>query len=187
MLSKKNNDSIVAVFENIAHAGQLREALKIALSSIRAGIYEEDLLYIAADIANKLGDLNKAEQLVRKLLEINPNSLSGWTLFGDIESRLSEINEANRGFYNAAVISVVNKKPRRTPLSLSEEKLVGNSKKSSPDVSFDTVTFAEICTKQGYYHKALKIYHDLLLKDPESEDLKERIKDLEKRLGNNDR
>jgi tetratricopeptide (TPR) repeat protein len=187
MVSDNNKDSIVSVLENIAHAGQLREALNIALSSIRAGIYEEDLLYIAADIANKLGDLDKAGQLVRKLLEINPNSLSGWSLFGTIQSRMIDISRANEDFNKAKVISVVNKRTRKIPLGITEDESVSNIKKTSPDVSFDTVTFAEICTKQGYYHKALKIYHDLLLKDPESEDLKERIKDLEKRLGNNDR
>ena len=172
--------------EYIARQDRMREALNVALRSIRAGVYEQDLLYIAADIAFSLGDLDKSEQIVRRLLMLTPESLAGWSLFGKIRYRKDNILRANRKFNRAKVYSSRSSRVGFATIEVTGDMAAKNIKKTSPEVSFDTITFAEICTKQGYYNKALKIYYDLLQKNPENDDLKQRIKDLEKRLGRND-
>jgi hypothetical protein len=50
-------------------------------------------------------------------------------------------------------------------------------------LNFDTITYADICARQGYYNKALKIYQDHLKKNPDNEELKKKIADIEKRIG----
>ncbi len=174
----------------IARRGDLRQALEMALEAIKSGVYESDLFYVAADMAYQLGDLDKAEQLVNRLLALDPEQVKGWTLFGEISSKKNEIIKANYAYQMAEnlfpALASVNRKIVETVYNEKIVNKAAKNKQPEKPLNFETKTFADICAKQGYYNKALKIYHDLLKKDPDSEELKIKIADIEKRLGRND-
>lgn len=182
--------SIAYEIDQIGRNGRLREALDQALQAIRHGLYENDLFFVAADIAFQLGDLDKAAQLIDRLLARDPEHINGWILFGQIHGQRKDIARADYGRLQAESLF-----PGLREIDINydtiEEQTPANSeteqrRSSNQRIDFDTMTFAEICAKQGYHNKALKIYYDLLEKDPQNEDLKKRIEELNKRLNKND-
>lgn len=182
--------SIAYDIDRIGKNGKLQEALDQALQAIRQGLYEDDLLFIAADMAYQLGDLDKAAQLIDRLLARDPEHISGWILFAQIYGHRQDIARAGYGRLRAESLFPGlreidfdgNTIEEQTPgLSEAERKT-----SSGRQIDFDTMTFAEICAEQGYHNKALKIYYDLLEKDPQNEDLKRRIEELNRRLNKDD-
>ncbi len=176
--------------DQIARRGHLREALEISLNAIKTGVYQDDLFFIAADIAYQLGDLDKAAQLINRLLGADPEHINGWVLFGDIFSRKEDASRAAYGYQRAENLFPAMAELNREIVAAVKKKItIKTPKKKEPafsDHGFDTATFAGICVQQGYFNKALKIYYQLLKNDPENVQLKEKIRDLEKRLGKND-
>jgi len=174
----------------IAKRGGLREALDLALNAIRSGIFESDLFFISAEMAYQLGDLDKAEQLINKLLAFDPEHVRGWTLFGEIMTKKNEIIKANYAYQMAEdLFPAIASFNRKIVEAADKERAIdrkAEKDKPAKALNIETKTFADICVKQGYYNKALKIYHDLLEENPESVELKKRIAEIEKRLGRND-
>ncbi len=182
--------SITYDIDQIGKNGKLQEALDKALQAIRQGLYEDDLFFIAADMAYRLGDLDKASQLIDRLLARDPEHINGWILFGQIHSHRQDIARANYGRLQAESLF-----PGLTEIDFDDNAVEeqdsafkGTEQKplSGQKIDFETLTFAEICAEQGYYNKALKIYYDLLEKDPGNEDLKRRIEEFKKRLNKYD-
>lgn len=182
--------SVVYDIDQIGKKGELQEALDQALQAIRQGLDEDDLFFIAADLAYQLGDLDKAAQLIDRLLARDPEHINGWILFGQIHGQRQDIARATYGRLQAESLFPGLKEidfdgngvEERAP-STDEP---GPEKSSDRPINFDTLTFAEICAEQGYYNKALKIYSDLLERDPQNEDIKRRIEELNRRLNKDD-
>lgn len=186
----KNSESILSAYEidEIGKRGKVRDALSLALEAIRNGVQDDDLYVIGASLAYQLGDLEKAGQLINALLTRDPDHVNGWILFGKIHYAKGDIIRAAQGRFMAEnlfpAIRDIEIAAEELPPPLVSSGTVSKNEISGEDISFDTMTFAEICTRQGYYNKALKIYHDLLKKNPHDPELKRRIEDLTKRLGN---
>jgi tetratricopeptide (TPR) repeat protein len=182
--------SIAYDIDQIGKNGRLKEALDQALQAIREGLYEDDLFFIAANMAYRLGDLDKAAQLIDRLLARDPEHINGWILYGRIYRHKKDIARADYGRLQAENLfpglreidfnSNAVKEPTPVASRMEQNRL------SEQRIDFDTLTFAEICAGQGYYNKALKIYHDLLEMDPQNENLKRRIEELNKRLNKDD-
>jgi len=178
--------SIAYDIDQIGKKGELQEALDQALRAIRQGLYDDDLFFVAANIAYQLGDLDKAAQLIDRLLARDREHISGWILFGQIHGHREDIARADYGRLQAESLFPGlreidfdgNAIEEQTPAVSRAEQRTSSDQR----IDFDTMTFAEICAGQGYYNKALKIYYDLLEKDPQNEDLKRRIEELNKRL-----
>jgi len=173
--------------DSIAKRGNLRYALDLALEAIKSGIFETDLYLIAADMAFRLGDLDKAEQLTNRLLIQDPEHVRGWLLFGEIYDRKKDIIRASHARQMAETLFPALAKVNGESAYFFEEDNCENKDKSDkmPEegLNFDTITYADICARQGYYNKALKIYQDHLKKKPDDEELKKKIAGIEKRLG----
>ncbi|MEE9553254.1 MAG: hypothetical protein V3W18_03060 [candidate division Zixibacteria bacterium] len=182
--------SIFSAYEidEIGKRGKVQDALFLALEAIRAGIQDDDLYVVGASLAFQLGDLEKAGQLINALLARDPDHVNGWILFGQIHQAKGDIIRAGYGRSMAENLFPALNDIEIVVEELSQDRVSLNPKStteiSGKDISFDTMTFAEICTRQGYYNKALKIYHDLLKKNPHDPEIKRRIEDLTKRLGN---
>ena len=182
--------SIAYDIDQIGKNGKLQEALDQALQAIRQGLYEDDLFFVAADMAYQLSDLDKAAQLIDRLLARDPEHINGWILFGLIHEHKEDIARADYGRLQAESLFPGlreidfngNAVEEQTPAVNKAERRTSSDQR----IDFDTMTFAEICAGQGYHNKALKIYFDLLEKDPQNEDLKRRIEELNKRLNKDD-
>ena len=186
----KNGETIFSAYEidEIGKRGKVQDALSLALEAIRSGVQDDDLYVIGASLAYQLSDLEKAGQLINALLTRDPDHVNGWILFGQIHQAKGDIVRAGYGRSMAEnlfpAISDIEIVVEESPSALVSGDPISASEISGEDISFDTMTFAEICTRQGYYNKALKIYYDLLKKNPHDPELKRRIEDLTKRLGN---
>ncbi len=180
---KKTQISAFGV-DSISRRGNLRDALDLALEEIKSGSFESDLYFIAASIAFRLGDLEKAEQLTNKLLALDPQHVKGWLLFGEIYTRKNDIVRATHAHQMAETLFPALTKIGDESVYFFKkvEKENKNNKEPKESLNFDTVTYADICARQGYYNKALKIYQDNLRKNPDDEELKKKIADIEKRL-----
>ena len=182
--------SITYDIDQIGKNGKLQEALDRALQAIRQGLYEDDLFFVAAHMAYQLGDLDKAAQLTDRLLARDPEHINGWILFGQIHGHREDIARANYGRLQAESLFPGLKEIDFVGNAVEEQDTAFNGTKQKPlsgqQIDFETMTFAEICAEQGYYNKALKIYYDLLEKDPGNEDLERRIEELKKRLNKDD-
>lgn len=176
--------------DQIAKNGMLQEALDQALQAIRQGLHEDDLYMVAAGLAFQLGDLDKAAQLIDRLLASDPEHINGWILFGQIHRQKQDITRADYGRLQAESLfpglSEIDFDGNAAGEKVTAFNAVEPAASSEQRIDFDTMTFAEICAEQGYYNKALKIYYDLLEKDPQNMDLKRRIEELNKRLNKND-
>jgi len=189
---RSEGESIYSAYEidEIGKRGRIQDALSLALESIRNGVSDSDLFLIGADLAYRLGDLDKASQLINGLLARDPDHINGWILFGRIHLAKGDLVRSDHGRLMAESIfpsiRSVDYEGNGSRQESAENEPTAELRSSGEEISFDTMTFAEICTRQGYYNKALKIYHDLLKKKPHDPELKRRIEDLTKRLNNND-
>lgn len=182
--------SIAYGIDRIGKNGKLQEALDQALQAIREGLYDDDLFFIAAALAYQIGDLDKAAQLIERLLVRDPEHVNGWVLFGQIHEQRKDMARVDYGRLQAENLFPglreidfdSNAVEEQTPVASRTEQ----NRSSEQRIDFDTMTFAEICAEQGYHNKALKIYYDLLEKDPQNENLKRRIEELNKRLNKDD-
>jgi len=189
---KQNDDTKTSAYDIdlISRRGNLRHALDMALEAIKKGVAETDLFFIAADVAFQLGDLDKAEQLANALLVMDPEHLKGWVLFGEIYAKKNDIIRAGHARQMAvnlfpALAEADKENSDFFSMDNNNIKITGPDKKAEK-LDFDTITYADICASQGYFNKALKIYQDHLKKNPDDEELKKKIADIEKRLVKND-
>jgi len=185
----ENNSKKLSSFEidAISKRGNLRHALDLALEVIKEGVFDTDLYLIAADMAFRLGDLDKAEQLTNRLLILDPEHIKGWLLFGEIYTKKDDIIRASHSRQMAETLfPALARVDGESVFSFEEGNYQNKAKKDKTPkerINFDTITYADICARQGYYNKALKIYQDHLKRNPDDEELKKKIADIEKRIG----
>lgn len=172
--------------DSISRRGVLRDALDLALEAIKNGSLEADLYFFAADMAFRTGDILKAEQLLHRLLALDPEHVKGWTLFGEINKRKNNIIETCCDHHMTEVLipdlTTQDIETSNFLKKMDNENKNGKIEGPKEKLNFDTITYADICARQGYYNKALKIYQDHLRKNPHDEGLKKKIADIEKRL-----
>jgi tetratricopeptide (TPR) repeat protein len=170
--------------DRMGNIGGLREALNSALGEIRERKRDGALFYVAARIAYELNDLSKSEQLVRLLLSLEPEHLNGWLLFAKIYYRRGDMARSN---YAVDMIEEIY--PALSELNLrhgfkrpSTEEADNGSDAIWKDSNFETETYADICVDQGYLNKALMIYSELSLANPEKSELSRKIAELKAKM-----
>jgi tetratricopeptide (TPR) repeat protein len=162
--------------------GSLRDALNAALRHIRDGEKDNEYLYVAATIAYELGDMQKAEQLVRLLLVSDPEQINGWLLFGRIYHRRGEMIRYGYCLNRAEEISPAIAELNLHTIARSSENVNTRNQKNDGELNFETATYADICISQGYFNKALKIYGDLKEKDPGNPIYDLKIEEIRKKM-----
>jgi tetratricopeptide (TPR) repeat protein len=167
-------------------SGSLREALNAALKRIRDGEKDDEFLYIAATIAYELGDIQKAEQLVRLLLVSDPEQINGWLLFGRIYQRRGDMIRYGFCLNRAEEISPAIAELNLHVIARNAEMMSKQSQNGGSELNFETATYADICITQGYFNKALKIYSDLKEKDPGNPVYDLKIDEIRKKMGKHD-
>ena len=166
--------------------GSLRDTLNAALKRIRDGEKDNEFFYVAATIAFELGDMQKAEQLVRLLLMSDPEQINGWLLFGKIYYRRGDMIRYNYCLNRAEEISPAIAEMNLHTIARSSENMTNSESNSGAELNFETATYADICIAQGYLNKALKIYSDLKDKDPGNPVYDIKIEEIRKKMGKHD-
>lgn len=167
--------------------GSLREALNAALRRIRDGEKDNEFLYVAANIAYELGDMQKAEQLVRLLLVSDPEQINGWLLFGKIYHRRGDMIRYGYCLSRAEEISPAIAELNLHTIARSAEAVKKEEQSGATrELNFETATYADICMTQGYYNKALKIYGDLKEGDPGNPEYESKIEEIRKKMSKHD-
>jgi tetratricopeptide (TPR) repeat protein len=185
MNGDENNSLTPFDIDQLGKSGSLREALNLALKEIRAGARDIDLFYIAAMVAFELGDLAKTEQLLKHLLALDPEHLSGWVLFGKVYHKKGDQARASYGLKRAEeLFPALAGQDLLDNLGKQDGKQAMKSVGTSTNVKeiFETETYADICVKQGYLNKALKIYSDLIVQFPDNPGLAQKIDELKKKM-----
>jgi len=176
--------------DQIGANGTLRDALDFALREIRAGKRDGGLFYVAAKMAYELNDLSKSEQLVNHLLALDPEQLNGWLLLGKICQRRGDAAR-----YNYAIgrieeifpaIEELNLHDKFGILDLKDGRYNDGNGDDARSPNIETETYADICVKQGYFNKALKIYTELRGYDSENDQLNRKIEELKKKMEKNE-
>ncbi|OGC92281.1 MAG: hypothetical protein A2W25_14815 [candidate division Zixibacteria bacterium RBG_16_53_22] len=187
-MNRDENNSLTPFdIDQVGEAGSLRESLNLALKEIRAGARDTDLFYMAARMAFELDDVAKSEQLVKHLLALDPEHLNGWVLFGKVYHKKGDQARSNYGLAKAEEIF-----PELTDQDLlgdllrAETLKIAKEKRGIGKEIFETETYADICVKQGYLNKALKIYSDLKEQFPDNPGLEKKIDELKKKMGRHD-
>jgi tetratricopeptide (TPR) repeat protein len=179
MANEDNSDLTTFEIDAIARRGDLQQAMGLAVEMIKKGDPDNELYFVASEIAFQLGDLEKAEQLINSLLVLDPQHLRGWCLFGEICIRKNRIIGADHARRTAETLFPALVSSDVFPADPDQE---GNTNEHvngrDKSLNFDTLTFADICLSQGYHHKALKIYQDHSKKNPGDEELKKKIADI---------
>ncbi len=173
--------------DQLGKSGDLREALNFALHEIREGSRDVQLYFLAATLAYDLGDIQKAEQLAKLLLAADPEHINGWLLFGRINRRKGDQARSAYGIGRAEEIfpALMEYDLLNNLREPKAEKKNDYSATSDPS-SFETRTFADICIKQGYYNKALKIYNELSEKMPDDPEIGQKIEEIKRKMGKNE-
>jgi tetratricopeptide (TPR) repeat protein len=183
----RDNNSYLSPFDidQLSKAGDMRDALNFALHEIREGSRDPQLFYLAAGLAYELGDVLKSEQLVKLLLAADPDHINGWLLFGKIHKRKGD---AARSAYALARAQEIF--PALAEFNLLTNIIEGKEPEVNSTaagvISFETRTFADICIKQGYFNKALKIYTELREKHPNDPEIGQKIEEIKRKMGKNE-
>jgi tetratricopeptide (TPR) repeat protein len=184
-----NNEELAQLspFEiaRMGKTGSLRDALNAALKRIRDGEKDYEFLYVAATIAFELGDMQKAEQLVRLLLVADPEQINGWLLFGRIYYRRGDMVRYGYCLSRAEEISPAIAELNLHTIARSSENMT-KQESNGGELNFETATYADICISQGYLNKALKIYSDLKDKDPGNPVYDSKIDEIKKKMSKHD-
>jgi len=187
-MNRDENNSLTPFdIDQLGRTGSLREALNLALKEIRAGSRETDLFYMAARMAFELDDLAKSEQLLKHLLTLDPEHLNGWVLYGKVHYKKGDLARSNYGLRKAEEIfpALADQDLLGDPLRAETMKAAKEKRGIGKEI-FETETYADICVKQGYLNKALKIYSDLKEQFPDNPGLGRKIDDLKKKMGRHD-
>jgi superkiller protein 3 len=143
------------------------------------------------------GDADEAIRLCERGLAGHPNHSTGHLVYGLAlknagreEEAVTEFREVvNLDPGNRIAIQQLGEAYRRsagaagarvrpaTPDEPEEEPKVGD------EIAFFTNSMAEVYESQGFFEKALTIYHRLLTLQPHRDDVREKIRNLEHKMG----
>jgi tetratricopeptide (TPR) repeat protein len=186
--SAKNTDEI---YENLGicyyHLRKYWESIQYLEPLIKKGFSKEIIFFIYGSSLMKVGKLNQAREILEKGLKVNPSEINILYGLGLLEANKEDYERASLYLEKAIIID-------RNPdiiytLALTKMKL-GEAdsaihlfeeymlhKEPEPDVLYK-IGLLYIQLKE--FHKAKRIFQDIISIDPENENAKNYIKDLEK-------
>lgn len=156
------------------------------------------LAFVAfAHVRLEAGDADEAIRLCERGLAGHPNHSTGHLVYGMAlkeagrdEEAVTEFREVvNLDPGNRIAIQQLGESYRRSagaagtrvrpaPQDEPEEEL-----KVGEEIAFFTNSMAEVYESQGFFEKALTIYHRLLTLQPHRDDVREKIRNLEQKMG----
>ena len=180
----------------LAEVGLLRDlkqyklAYDLLAQAVVASPRETDLLYDQAMMAEKLGQLPEMERLLRRVIEIKPDAYNAYNALGySFAERNIRLPEAKL-LIKKALEFVPNDPFIRDSLAWVEFRLGNNAEaikifadafKTKPDAEI-AAHYGEVLWAMGQRDKAVSIWREGQLLNPENETLVETLKRLKVRL-----
>ena len=169
---------------------QYKLAYDLLAQAVVASPRETDLLYDQAMMAEKLGQLPEMERLLRRVIEIKPDAYNAYNALGySFADRNVRLPEA-RQLIKKALEFVPNDPFIRDSLAWVEFRMGNNTEavkifadafKTKPDAEI-AAHYGEVLWAMGQRDKALGIWREGQLLNPENETLLETLKRLKVRL-----
>ena len=180
----------------LAEVGLLRDLKQYKLAydvlgeAVKADARDTDLLYDQAMMAEKLGQLTEMERLLRQVIEIKPDAYNAYNALGySFAERNMRLPEAKQ-LIKKALEFVPNDPFIRDSLGWVEFRLGNNADaakifadafKTKPDAEI-AAHYGEVLWAMGQRDKALGIWREGQLLNPQNETLVETLKRLKVRL-----
>ena len=169
---------------------QYQLAYDLLTQAITASPQETDLLYDQAMMAEKLGQLPEMERLLRRVISIKPDAYNAYNALGySFADRNVRLPEA-KALIQKALEFVPNDPFIRDSLAWVEFRMGNNSEaarifaeayKTKPDAEI-AAHYGEVLWALGQRDKALSIWREGQLLNPENETLVETLKRLKVKL-----
>jgi tetratricopeptide (TPR) repeat protein len=135
------------------------------------------------------GATERARNEFERVLEIDPDNMVALKFMGDIHLAENDKKKAGESYRKLLSIDPTNKETAKTLEELETEFKIKEIDlgdrvrvKDERPGELATMTLAGIYTAQGYYNKALKIYQDILRKEPENVEVKGMVEKLQSLL-----
>jgi len=180
----------VSLSESYRKMGMLDEAHSVALKGLAHLPDYGPGHVVFARIQCQQGDMAESATSFRKALDIDPDSLAALVGFSRLCILLGNTIEARNLLLTARELSpadaVINKLLLSLPEIVEEPEPELSHELSEPEASsvaqvepLETATLADLYLKQGMADRALDIYRNLLLRDPDNLEFRRRIRDIE--------
>lgn len=192
-----NKDPGSTIFVSLGEAYRKMGMLDDALQVIENGLEKygdfSPAYIVRGRILCQQGDYAGSEQSFEQALQLDPDSLAALVGYARLKILIGQEPQAREVLLRARAISpadpVINKLllslPEPDPVKVEEPKF-SDSEEDEPisgSSGLASATLAELYLKQGLEDKALEIYRQLSLQDPNNLVLRRQIRDLEDRLG----
>ncbi len=190
------------VFAPLADAyrktGRLDEAVEVCKKGVRKhGEYPSGHVVLGKCLFD-LGAMDEADNSFRTVLELDADNLVALKYLGMIEAGRGELERAREHFKQILVLDPENREIRSMleDLHTNEETREDEPAREVEDEKFEgepislgdgeiemsddlaTTTLADIYAAQGYTDKAAKIYTEVLRKQPDNLEIKQKLKEL---------
>jgi len=185
---EKSPDS--RIFAPLADAYRKNGQLDEAIAILEEGIGKYPDYAIAHVILGKCyfdkGATERAKVEFEKVLELDPENMVALKMLGDILSAEGKKKEALEYYRKLISIDPTNKEVSKLinemegefeakELSLEDTEKIRDQRPKE----LATMTLAGIYAAQGYYNKALKIYREILSKEPDNKEAQNMVDKLE--------
>jgi len=184
----------VSLSESYRKMGMLDEAHTVALEGLTHLPDYAPGHVVMARIKCQQGEMMASEASFKRALELDPDSLAALVGFSRLYLLLDKKAEARNLLLTARELSPADSVINKLLLSLPEPEIEPEveaethapQEDTEPEVvtvaavePLETATLADLYLKQGMAEKALNIYRNLLIRNPDNLEFRRRIRDLE--------
>jgi tetratricopeptide (TPR) repeat protein len=160
--------------------GMVDKVIQICLDKLKVNPGDWNARLSLGRLYFEKGMLKEAKKELEKVANFISNNMITYKILGDIHEKEGNREEAARFYHIFSVNDSEDSENSDINVILNLEKTVSKEieEKSDDKVKISTSTIAEIYIKQGHLKRALEIYRDILVADPENTAIQNKIQDL---------
>jgi len=186
----ENPDSLVfaPLADAYRKAGKLEEALRICTKGLQKHSTYTSGRVVLGRIYQEMGKREQAASELKKVLELDPDNMMAHSLLGsiymqekDYQAAIEEyqkiltLNPDDEGIQNSLKQAIEKAaRDQKTAKPVKKDSITAEPKSSGKE-STATLTIADLYFKQGHYDKAIEVYQELLVRDPQNFMLRQKL------------
>jgi len=190
------------VFAPLADAyrksGMLEEAVEICKKGLRKHPSYPSGHVVQGKCHFDLGEVDEAEESFRAVIELDENNLVALKFLGMIQVGRGELERAKDRFKHILALDPDNREitSMLEDVRVAEQSITSSEEPAQTEEEFEgmtislgdeditsdelaTTTLADIYCAQGYTDKAVKIYREVLRNQPDNDEIKRKLRELE--------